>query len=374
MLHVIPDMATSSGGPPAVVANLILHDTNTSYTGEVLTAGSSGEPHSTISLGQQSVLSSQFAVLRPDGQRAVEDAVRGADILHLHTLWSPLVAVAAHTARRLRVPYVLSPHGMLDPWSMAQKSLKKRLYWQLIEGRLLRGAQSLVFTSQAERDRARLRLRTDGTVIPLGAEPGPASRPDLARGFFTRHPDLADRPILIFLGRLHPKKRPEAILSALPRILAVAPRTVLIYVGDGDADTRARLNGAALPFGPSVRFLGLLTGVEKWQALAAADLFILPSQQENFAIAAAEALRIGTPALLTPQVDIAPEVIAAGAGLMLNGPDLPRAIAESSVVLLMDRSRHTAMSASAIRLAESAYTWPECARRTRALYDRILAK
>lgn len=377
VLHVTPYLTPEAGGPPVVVERLADHAAEAGWAAGILTTAELTGDHGAAlrrARPEATVLPSQRAALTQRG--AVARAVAGADILHLHTLWSPLCAMAARAARAARMPYVLSPHGMLDPWSMRQKAAKKRLYWRLVEGRMARGAARIVYTTAAERD---LAVRSVGAigesaVIPLGADAPPGPRDALADAFAKAHPDLAGTPLIVFLGRLHPKKRPEAMVAALPALRAEVPEATLAFVGTGEAEAALRQQAQALGVADAVAVLGQRTGAAKWQALAAADLFVLPSRQENFAIAVAEALRIGLPVLLTRSVNIWQEVTEAGAGVALDEADLPASIATEAARLLRDPARREAMGKRAEALAARAFTWPECTRRTCALYDDILAR
>jgi len=211
-------------------------------------------------------------------------------------------------------------------------------------------------------------------VIPLGADIPPAKRTALAAGFFREHPELDGHPIMVYLGRLHPKKRPEAIIDAMPGLLAAVPDARAVFVGTGDKKTTGSLHARVHARGVAhaVSFLGQLTGLAKWQALAAATAFVLPSRQENFAIAVAEALRIGVPVLITRSVNIWREIHAADCGILLNESELSTSIAAAMTRLVAEPTLATSMSRNATTLAEGKFTWERCARAMHALYDDVL--
>ncbi len=329
VIHVIPYMAAAAGGPPVVVDRLAGLSGQLGWSARVVTtpalATDGGLALRTAAQGRYevTVLPSQRAAWAGSASRQLEAALRSADILHLHTLWSPLVARAAALARRRGLPYVLSPHGMLDPWSLSKKRLRKRLYMALVERRVIEGASAILFTTEPERDLAQasgLSLPRP-MVVPLGADPMPGERPMLAQRFFARHPRLAGRRIVLFLGRLHPKKRPELAIEALARLGRAYEDVHLVLAGAGEADYLARLDRLARAGGvrDRVHRTGHLDGLDKWSALAAADLFVLPSQQENFGIAVAEAMQAGLPVVLSRGVNLWPEVVsAARASRLMN--------------------------------------------------------
>lgn len=378
-LHVTPYLGEAAGGPPVVVRQLTSHARDEGWDARIVTTPAYGDEHAADKLRADGimVLPSQRAAFTPAGYRQLAAAVRGADIVHCHTLWSPLVALSAAIARRSGIPYVLSPHGMLDPYSLGQKRVRKAAYLAAIERRLIDRAASVLYTTQSEQDLASRSIASDtpGAVVALGADRPPGSVEALSAGFFARHPDLAGKPLIIFLGRLHGKKRPEKLVEAMPAIRAALPDATLLLVGPGDDATTGRLKTLRdhLALGDGVRFLGLLSGEPKWQALASARVFVLPSQQENFGIAVAEALHAGVPVLLTKHVNIWHELVEAGAGMAIEEEDLVADLAAQTIAIIGDPGKRASMSRSARNLANRAYNWPACARETFSLYNAIIA-
>ena len=322
------------------------------------------------------VIPTQMKALFGKGRQLLDATVAAADIVHCHTMWSPLVAAATAAARRRKIPYVLSPHGMLDPYSVGQKSVRKKIYLALVERRTINGAARLMFTTKAEQGLANKAIGSlpTGEVIALGADPLPACLGTLKADFFAAHPELQGKRLLIFLGRLHEKKRPEATIKALPSIRRELPDVVLLLTGTGDTKFAAELRALAesLNLGSAVHFLGHQSGLEKWRALASSDLFLLPSRQENFAIAAAEALRAGVPTLLTQNVNIWQDIVEADAGIAIEDKDVVSSLSDAVISLLTDPERLEAMSKRAMSLAVTTYDWALCSRRTVTVYDNIL--
>jgi glycosyltransferase involved in cell wall biosynthesis len=267
---------------------------------------------------------------------------------------------------------------MLDPYSLGVKAMRKRLYLALREGRNLREASRLIFTTPLEEQLARASLPWlgGGDVIPLGADapPGGVSRGELAATFFDRFPAARGRRNLTFLGRLHPKKGLERIFAALPRITAAFPDVLLIIAGSGDPAYVSSLQETARQQGAAshVLFTGLLQGLEKWGALAAAEAFLLPSHQENFAIAAAEAMHAGLPLILSDKVNIWPFVTKAKAGIVLNEPDIERELEDAAIAVLKAPEDSRAMGARGESFARENFTWTSSARLTHELYERLL--
>ena len=221
-------------------------------------------------------------------------------------------------------PYYVFPHGMLDPWFRREyplKHLKKAVYWRMWESRVLRDARAVLFTSEEERRLARTSFTGYAVrehVVHYGT-PGPAGGdPAAARArFLTRWPALRDQRIVLFLGRIHPKKGLDLALEAFA---SCAPRQAglrLVIAGPDEAGMQLALAERARQLGvaEAIVWTGMLRGDEKYDALHAAEVFLLPSHQENFGIAVAEALSCGVPALISNQVNIWREVVESQAGL-----------------------------------------------------------
>src|SRR5262249_49668397 len=153
-------------------------------------------------------------VLSRTGAAKINAHVRQADIVHVHTLWSPLNVSARHACLRHDRPYVLMPHGMLDPYSLSVKALKKSAYLQLFERHNIAHAQRMMYTTLEEErlaDLSGLRL-PPGELVPLGASASSASRRELRDQFLARFPLAEGKRSLLFLGRIHPKKGLDRIL------------------------------------------------------------------------------------------------------------------------------------------------------------------
>lgn len=383
VLHVSPYIHPAAGGPPVVVARWAEIAEAYGWRGRVLSTPAfspDGEASIRAAAANRyalSLVSSARDALWGAGRASVHRLVQDAEIVHLHTMWSPLNAIVAGICRRLDKPYVISPHGMLDPYSLGIKALKKRAYMGVVERRMIRGAAGVLFTADEERDLAVAQIGDvpNAGVVGLGADTPSVSREELEARFQSMHPDLAGRKLVIFLGRLHPKKRPDLAIRAMSGVRAKEPHAALLMVGSGDPVYVGALRelAASLGLGDCVHFLGLLTGNDKWSALAASRVFVLPSLQENFAIAVAESLQVGVPVLITDKINIWREIVGAGAGVLLREEALEDDLAMHAVALLDDPHRHRDMERKARALALSAYTWPASAQKLCAYYEAVLA-
>jgi glycosyltransferase involved in cell wall biosynthesis len=251
---------------------------------------------------------------------------RQYDVWIINGLWQYQGVCASRAAGALRIPYFVYAHGMLDPWSRRAhplKYFKKLAYWLAIERSTLQRAQAVLFTSEEE---ARLApgffdsLNWRPIVVGNGVAEPPVQDARQTIGFRDKYGLAGTRPIWLFLSRLHPKKGIENLLAALPGILSKPNAPIVVIAGGGDIIYQKDLRALAKRLGieSDVIWTGPLYGAEKWAAFNLAELFILPSHQENFGIVVAEALSVGLPVCITRQVNIWPAIVEGGAGLVCN--------------------------------------------------------
>ena len=241
-------------------------------------------------------------------------------------LWQFPGLAVRQALRGTATPYFVYPHGMLDPWfkhTYPLKHLKKSLYWPWGEYRVLRDARAVLFTCEEERLLARQSFRpyrANEEVVSLGTA-GPSGDPEAQRqAFLSAFPALRGKRLLLFLGRLHVKKGCDLLIEAFARVAASDPSLCLVMAGPDQTGWRADLErmASARGVGDRVAWPGMLGGDLKWGAFRASEVFLLPSHQENFGIAVAEALACGLPVLISDKVNIWREIQQDGAGKVAN--------------------------------------------------------
>lgn len=244
------------------------------------------------------------------------------DCIIINGLWQyASLAVWLHHSG---VPYFVFPHGMLDPYfkrAYPLKHLKKWLYWPWAEYQVLRDARAVLFTAEAERLLARQSFwlyRCHEEVTSLGTAVPQGDRSHWRRQFFGHFPRLEGRRLVLFLGRIHPKKGCDLLIEAFAAIAGQDPALTLVLAGPDQVGWQSALEKQIERLGISgqVYWTGMLGGDLKWGALCAAEVFALASHQENFGVAVAEALACGLPVLLSDKVNIWREIEADGAGIV----------------------------------------------------------
>lgn len=381
VLHVIASIASVTGGPAAAIVGMCqaLSDAGAEVTIATTTAFMQHPspqigkiidhcgiptvffpcevpPHLSVSLGLT---------------RWLRKNVGNFDVAHIHGVFTYPSTIAGRIARSHGIPYLVRPLGGLSLYSLARHRLRKRVYLALFERPYLDHAAGIHFTAPAEAEEAADRnLKPPALVVPLGTpEPLPISDTDV-QSFTAKH-GIGSNLRLLYLGRLDPKKGLELLFQALADAGRRLPEWQLLIAGSGPEVYTAQLHSAAerAGLGKRVLFLGELRGTEKSAAFRAADIFVLPSKHENFAVAAAEAMRAGLPVIVSREVGIAPYVAARRSGMVCEASIA--SLAECLGRLGNDPVLRREMGENGRRVAEEFFSWPQIAQRLMGIYRAI---
>lgn len=345
------------------------------------------------------------------------------DVAHIHALFSPVSTIAASIARLRNLPYILRPLGTLDPIDLQKKKYLKQIYGWLWERPNLRGAAAVHFTSQEEAATAhRFGAQTKDVVIPLGVNPPfnldlwldpsatyptsdpanplinfgnpanlrfnprdrsgadistgnvpPADLPPSAELTASSFGNGRHNPLILFLSRLDRKKGLDLLIPALEDLLAEGWKFHFVLAGTNPQDQRYEAQIKAQitrsPLGKSTIITGFVTGQYKQELLQQADLLVLPSYYENFGIAVAEAMIVGTAVVISDQVQIWQEVEAARAGWICSCDR--HSLTAQLRAALGDELERQQRGKNAQRYAWQHYRWEAIAQRTQQLYQNI---
>lgn len=290
LLHVVPDVSQEAAGPSYSVPRLCQALAALGNEVELACVAARGPIEGvTVAVYPAWRFPRRFAVSIALA-RSLRHQSRQVDVVHNHSLWSMVNFAAGWVASSQRALLVTSPHGTLSPWALDRRKSAKRLLWPL-QARVLRGAGLLHATSIFEyRDIRRLGLTAPVVILPIGIDLPPLSTSSQANG---------GPRTLLFLGRIHPVKGLDRLLSAWGRLQRSQPEWQLVIAGHGEAaherDIRALAASLQLQ---RVTFPGPLYGNAKSAVFNAADLFVLPTHSENFGVAVAEALAHSCPAVV----------------------------------------------------------------------------
>ena len=297
------------------------------------------------------------------------EEVQAARGVHIHGLWEQSTAIAAKTARKLHVPYVISAHGMLEPWALASKRLKKLVYAALVERENVQEAACLHALTRAEADHyLRFGATSPIVVIPNGVD---IPRVKDASLFTNQFPQVEGKRIVLFMARLHVKKGVEMLLEAWVSVARQNPDALLVVAGPDSDGMRERLEQFCAKKGISndVLFAGMLKGAMKWSALAAAELFVLPSFSEGLSVAVLEAMGIGLPVIVTKPCNM-PEVEEFRTGWQIE-PTTDALSAALGAALKNEPSKNALTGRLGARLVATRYAWGTVATQMQDVYQWI---
>lgn len=384
ILHVITTLDPAAGGPPMVATRLAAALARQGHEVSLFAYDSPGKQDAVRKMlaGVPGMDAVRTITTPPGGtlerifaggaRRSLPAVVKTHDIVHAHGVWDPILPAACGVARSLRVPYVITPHGMLDPWSMAQsaaKKLKKKIALAVQYRSMLNGAAFLHWLNRDERDLAApVGIAAPGEVIGNGIFPEELADPPPKGTFRAKVPGLGDAPYALFMARLHYKKGLDYLADAMGMLANSLPALHAVVAGPddgarGDFERRVRERGAE----SRVHVVGPLYGADKLAALVDANMFVLPSRQEGFSIAITEAMACGLPVVVSDACHF-PEVAEFGCGFVI--PLDAKSLADRMRDLLADPTRSVAMGEAGRRLVFERFTWPQVARQMADAYAR----
>lgn len=381
LLHVVPTYypAVRYGGPIRSVHALATAQVARGHRVEVCTTSVDGPDDLDFPCGE-AILRDGVAVryFPVSGPRRLyrsppmsdffRERMSGFDAVHLHSVFLWPTYAAARAAARARVPYVMAPRGMLvDTLIRSRSRWLKRAWIELVERRSLAGAAAIHVTSAFEGaqlralglDLAPLRCIRNGVEIPAAPLPLAA----------TPHAALP-RPYALFLGRLSWRKGLRRLIEAWPRVQDLD----LVIAGndeDGCTDT-LRAMAVAQGIAGRVHLIGPVSDAHKWAVYESASLFVLPSFSENFGNVVAEAMAMGCPVIVSPQVGLADLVHEAQAGSVVDCEPASLAAAVNALQALAPAAR-AALGANGQRAVRECLSWDAIAAETEGLYAEAAA-
>jgi glycosyltransferase involved in cell wall biosynthesis len=306
----------------------------------------------------------------PEMARAVDNEIVTFDLLHLHSVFLWPTTMAVRKARRAGIPYVLSPRGMLVKDLIRRKSRWIKSAWiELFDRRNIANAASVHFTSKVEAVEAeRMGFRTKATcIIPNGLDDDEISQSSIPSTTEYTRP-FQGSPFLLFVGRVNWVKGLDRLILALPWIKEAG----LVIAGNDDGGYQPHLEKLASDHGvrDRIKFLGPVYGAQKLELMRQASALVLPSYSENFGNVVLEAMAVGCPVVVTPEVGAADVVLETGAGVVLEGK--PQVMGPGLQSLLSDASALKAMSDQGREAITTKFTWRAIAAQMESEYRRII--
>jgi glycosyltransferase involved in cell wall biosynthesis len=385
ILHIIPSVSLVYGGPSQMVVGLCSALAALGHEVTIATTNSNGDRGQVpldVPIGLP-VQKDGYQILYFDCKpfkrykfslglfQWLQQHIREYEVVHIHALFSPVSSIAATIARQQNVPYVLRPLGTLDPADLAKKRLAKQLYAQVLERPNLQGSSAIHFTSDQEaKISERFGVHTIDWVIPLGVQlPNPEQTPEVLR---SQYKIPADRPILLYMSRIEPKKGFDLLIPALTKLAKETDFHFILAGGNPqDPEYAEEVKTHIQQAIPAERLTiaGFVSGGAKRDLLELADLFVLPSYYENFGIAVAEAMSVGTPVVISDQVHIHSDINHSESGWVCECK--VESLTQVLRTALESHDRRTKGN-NAAQFANQTYSWAAIAPEVIKKYESIL--
>lgn len=380
ILHVIPSIAKRYGGPSTAILPMVAALNGHGLEASIVATDADGAHHR---LQREDIPDSLPLQLFPRNfseswkvslqmWRWLRSHVNEYDIVHIHAIWSFSTESAVRACIKHDVPYVIRPAGMLSSYSWRHKGWKKQIYWRLLGKNMARHAAAFHATSPDEkRDIKRVYPAARVFVIPNGVEESAFTHP-VATGWLSSEADLKDiqdLPVILFLSRLHPKK--GIVDRLLPAIAKMQTRAQLLIVGGEDSHfpgykSEVEQTIRTLNLGDSVILLDAVSGDERWRFFDLADVFVLPSHSENFGIVIAEAMARGCTVVTTHDVQAAPLVEQAKAGITISGES--GELAQTLDAILSEPDLREKMGFAGQKFARENFRWHQIGEQIVSMY------
>jgi glycosyltransferase involved in cell wall biosynthesis len=382
VLHITASMSPEWGGPVKVVQGLTEALAKKNIEVSIFAPVTKGKEKETIlpervdaRLFPQDIFAKSWRNHSFALKRELKREISNFDLIHIHEIWHHSHFVAARLAKRFRKPYIITIHGELEPWCLNYKALKKKVFSWLFQKRILENASMLhAITEEEVKNIRRFGVNNTSIVmIPNGINlqefQNLPSREELTK-IYTK---LRNKEVILFLGRIHPKKGLDLFAKAFGKIAKERKDICLLIVGPDEGGYQAQIEklleeGRVLN---KVIFTGMLTGYKKLVVLSGVDIFVLPSYSEGFSMTILEAMICGLPVIITHQCNF-PEVTQHNAGIIIN-PEMNE-LAEAMIKLLENPSLAEKMGENGKKLILEKFTWDRVADRMIETYNRILKK
>ena len=383
ILIVIPALGNVYGGPSKSVLELAESIGKLGVNVDVVATNANGEKTLDVDLNQW-IIQNHYRVryfsyldfidykLTLSMSQWLFSNVSSYDLVHTNAIFSYPVLAAYWMCQLHKIPYLATPHGMLEPWALAYKIWKKKLYFNWLEKPALQKASAIQMLASTEAERIKnLDLKPPLVIVPNGIHREDfASLPD-PEIFYQQFPETKNKRLIIFLGRIDPKKGLDLLAPAFAQAYQKFPDTHLIIAGPDNTGFLPTAQSYFIKAGCShaVTFTGMLTGNIKYAALAAAKIYVAPSYSEGFSMSVLEGMAAALPCVITTGCNF-PEAGEAEVAIIVN-IDVG-SIAKAIIQLLEDDQKAKNLGYRARQFILDNYTWDKIALKMVSVYENII--
>jgi glycosyltransferase involved in cell wall biosynthesis len=381
VLHITQSLSPEWGGPSKVVSDLTEALAKKGVKISIFAPVENGKARTLIKpkgvdlkLFPTGFLSRFWTSFSPALAGACQSEISKFDLVHIHEIWHHPHFAAYREAKKARKPYVVTLHGQLDTWCLNHKALKKKIYSTLIQKRILKKASGLHAIAEEELkvisnyvDNGKVFIIPNGISLEHFQDLPP--REEIEK----LYPELKGKYVLLFLGRIHPKKGLDILAKAFGAVLKERSDIQLLIAGPDNDGYKNHIEKILKREGAleNTTFTGMLTGSDKLAALSRSDVFVLPSYSDVLGISTLEAMACGIPVIITKNCNF-PEVAEAGAGEVIE-PDVAQ-LEKVLMKLLGNPGACNEMGKRGKRLIEDRYTWDKIASEMIEVYESVLRK
>ena len=306
--------------------------------------------------------------------KALSTRIKEFDVVEIHSLYVFPTSAAAYYCRKAGIPYLIRPHGSLDPFLRNKSRFKKYIYNSVLEKRNLNHAAAIHYTSKEEMDLAHdaLRIRAPGVVVPLGLFLEDYSRLPPPGTFRSQFPEIGNKFLILFLNRINFKKGIDILVRAYGTVARRRNDVHLVIAGPDNEGYARYVKQWLAREGvlDRVTFTGMILGDEKLSALRDSDLFVLPSYTENFGVGIVEAMACGLAVVISNRVNIWREIEEYSAGLVIScdSDELAKALIE----LLDEPDKRERLGRNGRKLVGEKFTWDRIAEQMIEVYHNCI--
>lgn len=379
--HIISTLDPAHGGPPVICASIAAAQAKLGHDVTIATHPAP-EREAEVKRMLNTLPGHELVKIKPIPQLGglakfygssaeLDAAAKDADVFHLHSVWDAIMRASAASMRKAGKPYVVMLNGMLDPWSLSQKSAKKKIAMLLGYRTMLNRAAFLHCGNRDEVDLIKpLGLTAPTRIVPNGIFLESIETLPARGSFRESRPKLGANPFILFMSRIHVKKGLAYLADAFAIVQKARPDVRLVVAGpDGGEQANFEARIKALGLEEFTDVTGPIYGQQKFGAMQDASVFCLPSHQEGFSMAITESLAIGLPCVVSKGCHY-PEVEEAGAGHVTSLD--PKEVAAALLDVLSDPSRIETMRENGRRLIRERFTWPKAAEQLVAAYQDVM--
>ena len=383
ILMVIPAVGNVYGGPTKIVLELAQAVGNLGHNVDIVTTPANGSTNLDVPLykwiNEKNYRIQYFNYwdiadykISLSLTKWLFQHVTDYDLVHTNAVFSYPVLPAHWACQFHKVPYIMTPHGMLEPWAMAYKAEKKRLYYDLLEKPALKKAAAIQITGSPEAKS----IKSYGIETPMIFVANGIHRNDcetLANPevFYQEFPHTRNKTLIIFLARIDPKKGLDLLAKAFSQVYAQFPQSHVIIAGPDNTGFLPTVQNYFAEAGclESVTFTGMLTGAIKYAALAAASVYVAPSYSEGFSMSVLEGMAAGLPCVITTGCNF-PEAGLAKAAYIVKVD--AKEIAQQLIYCLKNPQLAKETGDRAHQLIMQQYTWERIALNLQNAYEAIV--